>query len=139
MVKKDDIILDKKERYTFSELVDIIEVLRKECPWDKVQTLESMKEYLINESDEVFKAVENNDMDNLCEELGDVLMQVLLYSKIASETANFTIYDVIDGISRKMIRRHPHVFSDVQIKTKEEGIALWEEIKKKEKKNTSPV
>ena len=139
MIKKEDIILDKKERYTFSELANIIEVLRKECPWDKVQTLESMKKYLVDESNEVFEAVEKKDMDNLCEELGDVLMQVLLYSQIASETANFTIHDVVDGISRKMIRRHPHVFSDVKIETKEEGIALWEEIKKKEKKNTSPV
>ena len=139
MIKKEDIILDKKERYTFSELANIIEVLRKECPWDKVQTLESMKKYLVDESNEVFEAVEKKDMDNLCEELGDVLMQVLLYSQIASETTNFTIHDVVDGISRKMIRRHPHVFSDVKIETKEEGIALWEEIKKKEKKNTSPV
>lgn len=139
MVKKEDIILDKKERYTFNELANIIEVLRRECPWDKVQTLESMKKYLVDESNEVFEAVEKKDMDNLCEELGDVLLQVLLYSQIASETANFTIHDVVDGISRKMIRRHPHVFSDVKIETKEEGIALWEEIKKKEKKNTSPV
>jgi tetrapyrrole methylase family protein/MazG family protein len=133
MVLKENIHLNKEEQYTFQELADIIEVLRRECPWDKEQTLESMKKYLIDESQEVFEAVSNKDMDNLCEELGDVLLQVLLYSQIASETGSFTIHDVVDGISRKMIRRHPHVFGDEKVTTKEEGLALWESVKKREK------
>jgi tetrapyrrole methylase family protein/MazG family protein len=133
MTLKENINLDKKENYTFQELIDIIEVLRKECPWDREQTLETMEKYLNDESNEVFEAVKNQDMNNLCEELGDVLLQVLLYSQIASETGQFTIHDVVDGISRKMIRRHPHVFGDEKVTTKEEGLALWEAVKKREK------
>lgn len=133
MISKESIHLDKEGKYSFKELTEIIEVLRSQCPWDREQTLDSMKKYLIDESNEVFEAVEKKDMDNLCEELGDVLLQVLLYSQIASETGAFTIDDVIDGISRKMIRRHPHVFGDEKVTSKEEGLALWESVKQKEK------
>lgn len=121
--------------YKFRDLIEITAKLRSPegCPWDREQTLESMKQYLANESQEVFEAVDRADMENLCEELGDVLFQVMLNSQIAAELGAFTIDDVIDGICRKMIRRHPHVFGDVQIHSPEEGRALWERIKMEEK------
>lgn len=129
------VIKGKEEKYTFAELVSIIAELRSEhgCPWDKKQTFESLKKCLVDESQEVFDAIDNNDMDNLCEELGDVLLQVLLNSQIASESDTFTIDDVVDGLSRKMIRRHPHVFGDRKVNSPEESLALWNEIKKQEK------
>lgn len=129
------VIKGKEEKYTFAELVSIIAELRSKngCPWDKKQTFESLKKCLADESQEVFDAIDNNDMDNLCEELGDVLLQVLLNSQIASETNTFTIDDVVDGLSRKMIRRHPHVFGDRKVNSPEESLALWNEIKKQEK------
>lgn len=121
--------------HTFDELKEIIAELRSEhgCPWDKEQTHESLKVCLKEESEEVFQAVDNHDMDNLCEELGDVLLQVLLHSQIAEESGDFTIDDVIHGLCEKMIRRHPHVFGNVKVSTPEESLALWNEIKKQEK------
>ena len=103
------------------------------CPWDKEQTFESLKKCLADEAQEVFEAVDNKDMENLCEELGDVLLQVVLYSQIAKEAGAFTIDDVIDGISEKMVRRHPHVFGDIEVNSPEEALALWKEIKLQEK------
>ena len=121
--------------YTFADLVQIVAELRSDhgCPWDREQTLESMKQYLADESQEVFDAVDNHDMPNLCEELGDVLLQVVLDSQIASEQGAFTVHDVVDGICRKMIRRHPHVFGDVKVSSPEECLALWNAIKMQEK------
>ena len=126
---------DKKEQYTFDELLSIIAALRGEngCPWDKAQTYETMKKCLTDETEEVLQAVDNHDMENLCEELGDVLLQVVLNSQIARERGDFTIDDVIDGLCRKMIRRHPHVFGDQKALTPEEGLALWNQIKQQEK------
>lgn len=120
---------------TFEDLVSITAELRSDhgCPWDKEQTFESLKVCLANETQEVFEAVDNKDMENLCEELGDVLLQVVLNSQIASELGLFTIEQVIDGICQKMIRRHPHVFGDVKVNSVEEGLALWNEIKLQEK------
>ena len=121
--------------HTFDDLVHIIDELRSEhgCPWDKEQTHESLKICLANESHEVYDAIDNQDMENLCEELGDILLQVMLHSQIAKEEGAFTIDDVVDGVCRKMIRRHPHVFGDVKVNSVEEGLALWNAIKKQEK------
>ena len=121
--------------YTFDELVGIIAKLRSPegCPWDREQTFESLKKCLSDETQEVFQAIDNNDMENLCEELGDVLLQVILNSRIAEEEGRFTIDDVIDGLCRKMVRRHPHVFGDVKVNSVEEGTALWNQIKMQEK------
>lgn len=126
---------DKEQLYTFEELLRIVAVLRGEhgCPWDRAQTYESMKKCLVDETEEVLRAVDNQDMDNLCEELGDVLLQVVMNSQIASERGDFTVADVIDGLCRKMIRRHPHVFGARQALSPEEGLALWNEIKRQEK------
>ena len=121
--------------HTFDDLIGIIAELRSDhgCPWDKEQTFESLKKCLADDAQEVFEAVDNKDMENLCEELGDVLLQVVLYSQIAKEAGAFTIDDVIDGISEKMVRRHPHVFGDIEVNSPEEALALWKEIKLQEK------
>lgn len=125
-----------EKRYSFAELTDIIATLRGEhgCPWDKAQTRESMKKCLTDECQEVLDAVDHRDDENLCEELGDVLLQVMLYSRIAEEEGVFTIDDVITGLCEKLIRRHPHVFGDAKpASTPEESLALWQEIKRQEK------
>ncbi len=121
--------------YTFKDFVEIVAKLRSEngCPWDRAQTFESLKKCLADETEEVFQAIDNKDMENLCEELGDVLLQVVMNSQIAAELGEFTIDDVIDGVSRKMVRRHPHVFGDAKVTNAEEGLALWNAIKKEEK------
>ena len=100
--------------YSYEELVGIIAELRSDhgCPWDKAQTHESMIPCLRNECEEVVEAIEQKDSENLCEELGDVLLQVLLHAQIAKEEGLFTIDDVVNGLAEKMIRRHPHVFGD---------------------------
>ena len=121
--------------YTFNDLVNIIAELRSDhgCPWDREQTYESLKKCLADEAQEVYDAVDNHDMENLCEELGDVLLQVMLNSQIAREEGVFTRDDVIDGLCKKMIRRHPHVFGDAKVNSTQEGLALWNEIKEQEK------
>lgn len=119
----------------FGEFVGIISRLRAPggCPWDREQTHETLKKYLLEETGEAADAIDNHDDDNLCEELGDVLLQIVLHAQIAKERGAFTIEDVLRGISEKMIRRHPWVFGDVKVETPEEGERLWEQIKQKEK------
>lgn len=121
--------------YSFNDLIKITATLRSEngCPWDKEQTHESLKPCLKEESEEVFAAIDNQDMENLCEELGDVLLQVLLHSRIAEENGAFAIGDVVNGICEKMVRRHPHVFGDASATTPEACLDLWNEIKRQEK------
>ena len=121
--------------YSYEELVGIIAELRSDhgCPWDKAQTHESLIPCLRDECEEVVQAIEKKDGENLCEELGDVLLQVVMNSQIAAEMGAFTIEDVIDGVSRKMVRRHPHVFGDAKVTSPEESLALWNAIKKQEK------
>ena len=121
--------------YSYEELVGIIAELRSDhgCPWDKAQTHESMISCLRNECEEVVEAIEQKDPENLCEELGDVLLQVLLHAQIAKEEGLFTMDDVINGLCEKMVRRHPHVFGDAKAATPEESLELWNEIKRQEK------
>lgn len=123
----------------FDEFVATITALRGEngCPWDQKQTHESLKECLIEETGEVLEAIDKKDDNNLCEELGDVLLQVVMHAQIAAEEGRFSIEDVVRRVNEKMIRRHPHVFGDVKIETVEEGLDLWEQIKKKEKESES--
>ena len=127
--------MNSEKKYSFNDLTHIIAKLRSDegCPWDREQTYESLKKCLADEAQEVFDAVDNQDMENLCEELGDVLLQVMLNSQIAREQGVFTIDDVIDGLCRKLIRRHPHVFGVVKVNSPEEGLALWNAIKAREK------
>ena len=114
--------------HTFEELVSV-----QGCPWDRKQTMESLKSCLQEETREVLEAIDHQDMENLCEELGDLLFHVLIYSQIAREQGYFRLEDVVDGICEKMIRRHPHVFGNQGPLTPEESLNLWNEIKKQEK------
>lgn len=125
----------KKEKYDFDDFKKVMDMLLSEngCPWDKAQTHKSLERYLIEECYEVIDAIENGDCENLCEELGDVLLQVVFHSCIAEKYGEFSFDDIVDGICRKMIRRHSHIFADDFADTAEDVAANWEEIKKKEK------
>lgn len=116
----------------FEDFVELVSILRKECPWDRKQTHQSIKDNLIEEAYEAVEAIDEEDFDELSKELGDLLLHVVFQSKMASETQSFTIDDVIYRISEKLIRRHPHVFGDVRVED-EKGVAEnWESIKLKE-------
>ncbi len=139
MTEKKRFDLKAAEEYDFGDLVEIIAALRAPggCPWDIKQTHQSLKECLIEESGEVIDAIDKGDDENLCEELGDLLLQVVMHAQIAAERGSFTIGDVIQGVSEKMIRRHPHVFGDVKVSSPEESLELWKEIKRQEKEKAS--
>lgn len=126
----------------FNTLRQIISDLRgpNGCPWDKKQTHQSLKKYLIEEAYELIEAINEEDIDHIVEELGDVLLQVMLHSQIGEDDAYFTIDDVIAGISEKMVRRHPHVFGEVEADDVDTVLKNWEEIKQEEKgiKNETP-
>ena len=132
---------NKSTNYTIEEFKDIIEMLRSEngCPWDRVQTHESLKLCMMEEAAEVLAGIrilnQTGNGENLKEELGDVLLQVMMHSQIAKEEDLFSFEDVVDDISRKMIRRHPHVFvqEPVNVDSVEQVLTNWEDIKKKEK------
>jgi tetrapyrrole methylase family protein/MazG family protein len=113
----------------FNEFVQIVERLRKECPWDREQTNDSIKAATIEEAYEVVEAIDNNDYEELKKELGDLLLHVVFHTVIAEESNHFKIDDVIETIQEKLIRRHPHVFGDKQVSDAEEVITNWEEIK----------
>ena len=119
----------------FDKFVEILKTLRSDhgCPWDREQTHKSLRQNLIEEAYEVIESIDNDDNANLREELGDVLLQIVMHSVIAEEENAFTIEDVIDEVSEKMIRRHPHVFGDVEADTSEEVLKNWDAIKKQEK------
>lgn len=125
----------------FDRLVEIIATLRGEngCPWDKKQTHQSLLPFLFEESNEVADTIVSKDYNHLQEELGDLLLQVVLHSQIAKENNQFSISDVINSISEKMIRRHPHIFGNVKVQSEEELSNLWEEIKKQEHKSAREV
>ena len=121
----------------FDVLREIIAELRgpNGCPWDKKQTHQSLKKYLIEEAYEVLEAIDEEDDDHLIEELGDVLLQVMLHAQIGEDEGWFSIDDIIRTLSEKMVRRHPHVFGDIDVDNAEEVISNWEEIKKQKKGN----
>ena len=113
----------------FSAFVDIVKRLRKECPWDREQTNESIKTATIEEAYEVVEAIEKKDYNELKNELGDLLLHVVFHTIIAGETKNFDINDVINSITEKLIRRHPHVFGDKKVTGADDVKKNWEEIK----------
>lgn len=125
--------MDKK--YELADLMHIIETLRGEggCPWDRVQTHETLREPMIEEAYEVVDAIEEGNMQHLKEELGDVLLQVVFHTQLAQEAKAFTMTDVIEGICQKMVYRHPHVFGNTKAHTAEEVLVNWEELKRAEK------
>ncbi len=120
---------------SLARLQEIMRILRSPggCPWDQEQTHESLIPYLIEESYEVIEAIENKDMYNLSEELGDLLLQVIFHTQVAAETGNFQLEDVLQGIIAKLIRRHPHVFGKGKAANSSEVIETWEKIKQEEK------
>lgn len=125
----------ENKKYNMEDLNNVMEKLLSEngCPWDKVQSHESLKNYLIEESYEVVEAIDNKDRDNLCEELGDVLFQIVFHSKLSEREKEFDFSDVVNGVTSKMIYRHPHVFENTQADTPNEVSQNWESLKKKEK------
>jgi tetrapyrrole methylase family protein/MazG family protein len=123
---------------TFEQLIQIMERLRgpEGCPWDREQTHVSLKPYILEEAYEVLDALDKNNDDDLKEELGDLLLQIIFHSQIAKEESRFTITDVLETINQKLVRRHPHVFGQLEIKTAEEQRIHWEKIKKNEGKKS---
>ncbi len=129
----------EKDKYGFDDLVEIVRVLRSPggCPWDREQTHKSIRSNLIEETYEAVEAIDTEDTELLKEELGDVLLQVALHSEIESEKNSFNIQDVCDGICKKLIIRHPHVFGSVEADTTEEVLKNWDAIKMKTKSQKS--
>lgn len=127
----------QKKEFDLHRLVTIIKTLRSDegCPWDKRQTPESLTKYIREETGELLDAISTGDTDNLCEELGDVLYLIVMLAEIHTERSQFTITDVIQSISAKLVRRHPHVFGDTKVTDEQELKQLWEKIKAEEKKN----
>ena len=113
----------------FEDLVDLIAILRKECPWDRKQTHDSIKDNLIEEAYEAVEAIDERDYNELSRELGDLMLHIVFQSKIASEHESFSIQDVIYNISDKLIRRHPHVFGDTNAESDKTVAKNWESIK----------
>jgi MazG family protein len=118
--------------HSWEELVEIMSRLRACCPWDREQTHESLLPYLVEEAHEVVEAVDEREPLKLCEELGDLLLQIVFHSQIAAEQGRFSVADVINALCAKMIRRHPHVFCDASISTTQEQMKSWELIKTQE-------
>mgnify|MGYP004529883341 CR=1 FL=1 len=127
---------EKKEKYTISDLLKIVEILRAPdgCPWDREQTHESIRKNFIEETYEAVEAIDLGDPILLKEELGDVLLQVALHAQMEKECGMFDFSDVVNGICKKLIERHPHIFSDVIAKTSEEVLKNWDDIKMRTKK-----
>ena len=122
----------KKENDSFKKFIKIVKRLRKECPWDREQTHQSIRHSLIEETYEVIEAIDQQDLAELKRELGDVLLHIVLHAVMAEEEQAFTLNDVIESISEKMIRRHPHVFGNTQVKNAHEVKRNWEHIKLRE-------
>ena len=120
---------------SFQQLIDIVKKLRGPggCPWDIAQTHKSLTPFAVEEAHELEEAIENNDVENMKEELGDLLFQSVLHSELARQNGDFDIDDVIKHLNNKMVRRHPHVFSDTKVKDAAEVLKNWEEIKALEK------
>lgn len=120
----------------FNRLLDIMDDLREKCPWDKKQTLESLRYLTIEEMYELSDAILENDKQEIKKELGDLFLHLIFYSKIASETNDFDVADVLNGISEKLIYRHPHIYGDVNVADEEEVKRNWEKLKLKEGKKS---
>ena len=121
----------------FGRLLDIMDTLREECPWDRKQTLETLRHLTIEETYELADAIEGNDLQEIKKELGDLMVHMVFYSKIGSEKGAFDVADVLNAVCEKLIHRHPHIYGDVEANTEEEVKANWEAIKLKEKGTSS--
>ncbi len=125
----------KKERYDYNDLLKIMSMLRAPngCPWDREQDHKSLKRYLIEEAYEVLEAIDEESPSKLCDELGDLLLQVVFHAQIAKENGQFDVSDVVHGVSAKMVNRHRHVFGDEEAETSDDVMDIWEKVKKEEK------
>ncbi len=137
-----DYSADMQKDDTCGELLEFLEIIRRlrapdGCPWDREQTHESLKSYVIEEAYELVDAIDSGDDEQIKEELGDVFLQIALHCQIASERDAFSFKDVVDGISRKMIYRHPHVFGEVTVSSAKEVEANWSRLKQAERKTSS--
>jgi len=126
----------EQQLQAFGRLLDIMDELRLKCPWDKKQTFESLRHLTIEETYELGDAILDNDLQEIKKELGDLLLHLVFYAKIGSETGDFDIADVADSISEKLIHRHPHIYGDVVVKDEEEVKQNWENLKLKEGKTS---
>lgn len=120
----------------FEKLVRIMDELREKCPWDRKQTIQSLRQMTLEETYELTDAITENNWSSIKEELGDLLLHIVFYSKIASEQDQFTIEEVLNGISKKLIDRHPHIYGDVEVKNDEDVKRNWEKLKVKEGKQS---
>jgi tetrapyrrole methylase family protein / MazG family protein len=128
---------DAVRNRTFARLHEIVEILRSPggCPWDQEQTHQSIRKNLIEEAYEVIETIDDEDPDHMCEELGDLMLQIMLHSQMEAEEGVFTVFDVIAGLNEKLIRRHPHVFGETQAEDAEEALVNWQQIKEEEKRS----
>ena len=131
--------MDKRTTDELARLVDIMDTLREKCPWDREQTIESLRKNTIEETYELAGAIDEGDMQHVREELGDLLLHIVFYSKIGAEQGAFTLADVAGGISDKLVYRHPHVFADVHAETPAEVKHNWEALKQREGKKRRGV
>lgn len=129
----------EEQMAAFGRLLDVLDTLREKCPWDRKQTNESLRPNTIEETFELCDALMKNDPHNICKELGDVLLHVCFYAKIASETDQFDIADVCNKLTDKLIFRHPHVYGEVKAESAGEVVQNWEQIKLKEKDGNRSV
>jgi len=127
---------NKEAGLAFEQLADLMDTLREKCPWDAKQTISSLQKYTLEEVYELMDAINENNLPEIEEELGDILFHTLFYSKIASETNAFTIKTVLSTVHEKLVRRHPHIFGDVEVKDDKEVSQNWEQIKLKEGKKS---
>jgi MazG family protein len=123
----------------FGRLLDVMDELREKCPWDKEQTIESLRNLTIEETYELADAIIDENMEDIREELGDILLHIVFYSKIGEEKKSFDITDVINGVNEKLIFRHPHVFGERKVSGSKEVISNWEELKIEEGKGKKKV
>jgi MazG family protein len=121
----------------FERLIAIMDELREKCPWDKKQTIESLRQQTLEETYELTEAITEKNWKSLKEELGDLLLHIVFYTKIANEQKQFTMSDVIDGICNKLISRHPHIYGDVEVKDEDDVKRNWEKLKLKEGKKSA--
>ena len=122
--------------YSFSALQQVLDELREKCPWDRKQTIQSLRQLTIEECHELADAITSNDWNGIKEELGDVLLHILFYAKIATEQKQFTIQDVMEAVRQKLISRHPHIYGDVVVQNEEDVKRNWENLKLKEGKTS---
>jgi XTP/dITP diphosphohydrolase len=123
----------------FLELVEIMDTLREQCPWDKKQTIHSLRSNTIEELYELVDSIVEEDWDGIKEELGDIMLHVLFYAKIGNEKGKFTLEEVMEGIAKKLIHRHPHIYGDVKVENDDDVKRNWEQLKLQEGKGNKTI